>query len=316
MKFRPFGKTGLQVSEVGFGAWAIGGTSYGPTDDRVSVQALKKALDLGVNFFDTADTYGNGHSEELIGKTFGKARKEVLIATKGGWDFYHSKERIKDMSGSYLKEALHQSLKRLQTDHVDLYQLHNPDLKTIREGKIYETLDQFKREGKARFIGISIHDVEEAREVVLSGRADSVQLVYNMIEQEMRSEILPLARKQGVAVIAREPLACGFLTGKYTKESVFGEKDHRKRWTQEELEEDLGKVEKVKFMAGRYRSSMAQVALKFVLSNGEIATVIPGGKTPAQIEENVRSVSDGYLNANDLNELYKIFEKELAEPIS
>ena len=102
MKHRPFGNTGLEVSEVGFGAWAIGGTSYGPTEDRISIQALKKALNLGVNFFDTADTYGNGHSEELIGKTFGKVRKEILIATKGGWDFYHSRERVKDMSDSYL----------------------------------------------------------------------------------------------------------------------------------------------------------------------------------------------------------------------
>ena len=312
MKLRPFGKTGLTVSEVGFGAWAIGGTSYGPTDDRISVQALKKALDLGVNFFDTADTYGNGHSEELIGKTFVKIRKEVVIATKGGWDFYHSKERSKDMSDSYLKEALHQSLKRLKTDHVDLYQLHNPDLKVIREGKIYKTLEQFKRAGKARFVGISIHEVEEAKEIILSGRVDAVQLVYNMIEQEMRPEILPLAREKGIAVIAREPLACGFLTGKYTKESVFGEKDHRKRWTKEELEEDLAKVEKVKFMADRYTISLVKVALQFVLSHNEISTVIPGGKTPEQVEENVCSASDLYLNTNDLNELYKIFEKEFA----
>lgn len=312
MRNRSFRKTGLQVSEVGFGAWAIGGTSYGPTDDRVSVQALKKAFDLGVNFFDTADTYGNGHSEELIGTTFGKIRKEVVIATKGGWDFYHSKERIKDMSGSYLKEALHKSLKRLQTDYVDLYQLHNPDLKTIQEGKIYKILEQFKREGKARFVGISIHEVEEAKEVILSGKVDAVQLVYNMIEQEMRPEILPLAREKGIAVIVREPLACGFLTGRYTKESVFGEKDHRKRWTREELEEDLAKVEKVKFMADRYHISLAKAALKFVLSHNEISTVIPGGKTPEQVEENVHSVSDGYLNTNNLNELYKIFEKEFA----
>ena len=310
MKLRPFGKTGIRLSEVGFGAWAIGGTSYGPTEDRISVQALKKALDLGVNFFDTADTYGNGHSEELIGKTFGKRRKEILIATKGGWDFYHSKERVKDMSDTYLTEALHKSLKRLKTDHVDLYQLHNPDLQTLREAQIYKTLEQFKREGKARFVGISIHEVEDAKEVILSGRVDAVQLVYNMIEQEVRPEILPLAKEKGVAVIAREPLACGFLTGKYTKESVFGEKDHRKRWSREDLEEDLAKVAEVTFIGDRYNISLAQAALKFVLSREEVATVIPGGKTPKQVEENVLSVSNGYLNSNDLNELYKIFDRE------
>jgi len=311
MKFRSFGKTGIQVSEVGFGAWAIGGSSYGPTEDRVSIQALKKALDLGVNFFDTADVYGNGHSEELIGKTFQGIREQVVIATKGGWDFYRSKERVKDLSGSYLKEALHKSLKRLKTDYVDLYQLHNPDLQTIQGGKIYNILDHFKKEGKARFVGISIHEVDEAREVILSGGTDAVQLVYNMIEQEMQSEMLSLAKEKGIAVIAREPLACGFLTGKYTKDSVFGDKDHRKRWTKEELEEDLTDVGKVKFMATRYKISLAQVALKFVLSREEISVVIPGAKTPQQVEENVISVEDGYLNKNDLSELHHIFEKEL-----
>ena len=310
MKYRPFGKTGVQVSEVGFGAWAIGGNSYGPTEDRISVQALKEALDLGVNFFDTADVYGNGRSEELIGKTFEGIRKQVFLATKGGWDFYHSKERVKDLSDSYLKEALHESLRRLKTDYVDLYQLHNPDLETIREGKIFKTLEQFKKEGKARFVGISIHEVDEAKEVILSGKADAVQLVYNMIEQEMRPEILPLAKEKGIAVIAREPLACGFLTGKYTKDSVFGEKDHRKRWTKEELEKDLADVEKVKGMIGRYKIPLAQVALKFVLSRQEVSVVIPGAKTPEQTEENVHSIEDGYLNNNDLIELYQIFESE------
>ena len=203
-------------------------------------------------------------------------------------------------------------MKRLRTDHVDLYQLHNPDLKTIREGKIYKTLEQFKREGKARFVGISIHEMEEAKEVIFSGKVDAVQLVYNMIEQEMRSEILPLAKQKGLAVIVREPLACGFLTGKYTKGSVFGEKDHRKRWTKEELKEDLEKVGKVTFIAARHKISLAQAALKFVLSREEISTVIPGGKTPEQVEENIRSVADGYLNSKDLNELYQIFDKELA----
>lgn len=312
MRFRAFGKTGIQLSEVGFGAWAIGGTSYGPTDDATSLQALQRALDLGVNFFDTADVYGNGHSEELIGKTLRGIRKNVFIATKGGWDFYHSKERAKNMSSAYLKEALHQSLKRLETDTVDLYQLHNPDLRTIEEGQLFKTLEEFKRQGKARFVGISVHEVEEAKAVVLSGRCDAVQLVYNMIEQNMRPEILPLAREKGVGVIAREPLACGFLTGKYTKESVFGKQDHRKRWTKKELEGDLAEVEKVKFIADRCNTSLTQAALKFVLSREEISVVIPGAKTPKQVEENVFSVQDGYLNQNDLNELYKIFEKELA----
>lgn len=312
MKFRTLGQTPLKVSEIGFGAWAIGGNSYGPTDDRISIQALKKAIDLGVNFFDTADIYGNGHSEELIGRTFQGIRKEVIIATKGGWNFYHAK-RKKDMSGAYLKEALHKSLKRLKTECVDLYQLHNPDLATLQEGNIFKILETFKKEGKVRFVGISIDEVEEAKAVVLSGKSDTVQLVYNMIEQEMRPEVLPLAKEKGVGVIAREPLACGFLTGKYTKESVFQKGDHRNRWTRKELEEDLAQVEKVTFMAQRYKRSLSQVALQFVLSREEISVVIPGAKTPEQVEENILSVKEGYLNPNDLSELYQIFEREFSE---
>lgn len=311
MKFRILGKGGLRVSEVGFGAWAIGGNSYGPTEDRISLKAVKRALDLGVNFFDTADIYGNGRSEELLGKAFQGLRKDVVIATKGGWDFYHSKERRKDMSGPYIKEALHESLKRLKTDYVDVYQLHNPDLETIRAGGIFTVLEQFKREGKARLVGISVDEVEEAKEVILSGRADTVQLVYNMVEQEMRPEVLPLARERGVGVIAREPLACGFLTGKYTKDSVFGKGDHRKRWTREELEEDLAEVGKVAFMAARYKISLAQAALKFVLSREEVSVVIPGAKTPEQVSDNVEAGEGGYLEPEDLSELYRIFEKEL-----
>ncbi len=316
MKFRKLGRTNLDVSEIGFGAWAIGGTSYGSTDDRVSSRAVKRALDLGVNFFDTADIYGNGHSEQLLGKLFQGIRKELFIATKGGWDFYHGKERKKEMGASYLKEALHQSLKRLKTDYVDIYHLHNPDLETIREGEIFKTLDEFKREGKTRFVGISIHEVDEAKEVILSGGSDTVQLVYNMIEQEVRPQILPLAKKKNVGVIAREPLACGFLTGKYTKDSVFGKNDHRKRWTKEELKEELEEVEAVKFMADRYKTTLAQVALKFVLSRGEVSVVIPGAKTPEQVEENIRAHERGALKPEDLEELYQIFDTSLKESAS
>ncbi len=312
MKFRVLGKTGLRVSEVGFGAWAIGGNSYGPTDDRVSLQALTQALKCGVNFFDTADVYGNGHSEELLAKAFQGIRKEVLIATKGGWNFYHSKERVQDLSHSYLREALGKSLRRLKTDYVDLYQLHNPDLKTIQEGSIFKTLEEFKREGKARFVGISIHEVDEAKAVIEDGRADTIQLVYNMVEQDVRPEILPLAKEKRVGVIAREPLACGFLTGKYTQESRFGEGDHRRRWNPEELKEELEKVHKVSFIAKRRKLPLAQVALKFVLSREEVSVVIPGAKTPAQVEENVKAAEDEPLKQEDLTELYNIFDRELA----
>src|SRR3989338_4297843 len=156
MKYRVLGKTGLKISEIGFGCWAIGGTSYGPTKDEDSLQALETAWERGVNFYDTADTYGHGHSEELLAKFLkGKPRDKVIIASKAGWDFYHGGSR-KNFDSDYLRFACDESLKRLGVDTIDLYQLHNPSLELIKEGRVVNVLEELKRAGKIRFIGISI----------------------------------------------------------------------------------------------------------------------------------------------------------------
>ena len=170
MKKRKLGKTGLEVSELGFGCWAVGGTSYGPTDDQESLKAFAYAHDQGINFFDTADTYGHGHSEELLGETFKESSKrlQVILASKVGWDFYHGGSK-KNFGSDYIRFACGQSLKRLKTDFIDLYQLHNPIMEEIEEGSIFKVLSELKREGKIRHWGVSIHLAREGAVVIQKG---------------------------------------------------------------------------------------------------------------------------------------------------
>src|SRR2546425_1312664 len=164
MKYRTLGKTGLKVSEVGFGAWAIGGNdygnSYGPTDDKVSLAAVERAFELGCNFYDTADVYGHGHSEELLGQALKEHRNDVILATKVGGDFYHDPPRM-NFNPDYLEFASTKSCERLQTDHLDLYQLHNPPIQLLKNGKIFEGLEKLKDSGRIRHYGVSIHDPQE-----------------------------------------------------------------------------------------------------------------------------------------------------------
>src|SRR5438445_8223639 len=222
MRYRTLGSTGLKVSEVGFGAWAIGGNahgnSYGPTEDEASIAAIEKAVELGCNFFDTADVYGHGHSEELLGKALKGRRKEVVLATKGGSDFYHDPPRL-NFTEAHIFFAVEQSLKRLDTDIIDLYQLHNPPFSVIEGGRVFEPLEKLKKQGKVRYYGISIHDPQEGLLAMKTGKPSTIQVVYNYLRRDAAEELFPRALAEGVGIIAREPLANGFLTAKYTKDS-------------------------------------------------------------------------------------------------
>src|SRR6266513_1515187 len=186
MKYRKFGSTGFQVSEIGFGAWAIGGNdhgnSYGPTQDDESSRAIKTALDLGCTFFDTADVYGFGHSEELLGQALKGSRDRVILATKGGSDFYHQPSRL-NFTETHLTYAVEQSLKRLGTDYIDLYQVHDPPFSVIEHGRLFEPLEKLKAQGKIRFYGVSIHDPAEGLLALKIGRPAAIQMVYNYLRR-------------------------------------------------------------------------------------------------------------------------------------
>ncbi len=291
MQYRVLGKTGIKVSEVGFGAWAIGGNahgnSYGPTDDKASLEAVKKALDLGCNFFDTADTYGHGHSEELLGKALEGRRDEVVIATKVGGDFYHGTPRM-NFTPEYLLFALQKSLERLQTDYVDFYQLHNPPVQLIKNPNLFRVLDDLKKAGKIRHYGISIHDPSEGILAMKTGQPSTIQVVFNILRQEAKNELLNLAGENKVAIIAREPLANGFLTGKHKPDETFPEGDIRHNFPRNYITSMVHAAEKLKFLEGKGRT-LAQAAIRFTLDQAEVSTTIPGAKTAEQAQENIRA---------------------------
>jgi aryl-alcohol dehydrogenase-like predicted oxidoreductase len=321
MHTRTLGRTGLQVSEIGFGAWAVGGdrfgNSYGPTDDAVSRAAIHAALDAGCTFFDTADVYGHGHSETLLGEVIAERRMrgQVVLATKGGGNFYNIRVDPRvvaqfeqrtgrqlseygarsilpvvhraDFDAAYIEFALEQSLRRLRTDWIDLYQLHNPTEQQIRDGALFDVLDRLKQAGKIRFYGASIHQLAEGAAAVAGGRADTVQVAYSLMSQQAAHELFPVAEAAGVGIIAREPLANGILSGKYDVLDEFADSDIRSRWP---ARYRMARVEAAAFLQdvlAQPGRTLAQAALRFALDNPAVSVVVAGAKTPGQVLENL-----------------------------
>jgi aryl-alcohol dehydrogenase-like predicted oxidoreductase len=318
---RVLGRTGLQVSEIGFGGWAIGGNaygnSYGPTDDAESKRAVRRAYDLGCNFFDTADVYGHGHSEELLGEALHDVRDRVIIATKVGGNFYNRdvhplmRERIGQTVGrsldelehgtvlpvthdtnftpDYLRFAVERSLARLRTSYIDLLQLHNPPINLISAMETYEVLEQLKREGLIRFYGVSVHPPEEGMAAVNATMPDTVQIVYNLARREAEDVFFPAARAANAGVIVREPLANGFLAGKYAPDSTWERGDIRGRMPRPYVAQLTALGQRVKELAEKSGLTAAQLALKFVLDRADIACAIVGMKTVRQVDENLNA---------------------------
>jgi len=318
---RVLGRTGLQVSEIGFGGWAIGGNafgnSYGPTDDAESKRAIRRAYELGCNFFDTADVYGHGHSEELLGEGLRDVRDQVIIATKAGGNFYNRdihpllRDRIGQAIGrpldgvpegaplsvthdtnftpAYVRFAVEHSLERLRTDRIDLLQLHNPPINLISAMETYEVLEQLKREGLIRFYGVSVHPPEEGLAAVNATMPDTVQIVYNLARREAEDTFFPAARAANVGVIAREPLANGFLAGRYAPDSTWARGDIRARMPRPYVAQLTALGQRVKELADKSGMTAAQLALKFVLDRTDIACAIVGMKTVQQVEDNLNT---------------------------
>lgn len=311
MNYRVLGKTGLKVSEIGFGAWAIGGMDWGPkVEDREAIAALHKAIDLGVNFIDTADVYGHGHSEELIARVRKERKEELIIGTKVGNNFYEG-PRHQDFSRKYLMSAVEQSLKRLGVEVLDLLQLHGPDATEIQKGEIFEVLDTLKREGKIRFAGISVrsfHD-DEGVLAIQSGKVDVLQVRYNLLEWGSVDTVFPLAKEHDIGIIARIPLLFGVLTGKFTRASRFSEGDHRQEnLSPEKLAGFLNQLVRLYFLFQGTEVTMAQTALRFILSNDVVATVIPGAKHPSQAVENCAASDLGSLPADVLAKIAAVIK--------
>jgi aryl-alcohol dehydrogenase-like predicted oxidoreductase len=312
MEYRTLGRTGLRVSDVGFGAMTIGGEAFGATDDNESLKALHHALDRGMNFIDTADAYGRGHSEELIAQVLKTRRKEVVLATKGGNQFT-LRQGQRNFDPDYIAGALEQSLKRLQIDTIDLYQLHNPSAEVMRRGEIFELLDRVKREGKIRYYGVSLETAADGVVAIQTGKPDTLQVVYNILHQDPESELFPLARKENIGILARVPLERGVLSGKFPTPEVFARGDFRARmFSGPALAPLNAAIEKLGFLVRGDVPNLAQAALRFVLSHPAVSTVIPGIRTVKQVDDNT-AVSGKRLPEDDLARLHELYRGEFRQ---
>ena len=307
MQYRKFGNTDLNVSEVGFGAWAIGGGAmigetvigWGDADDTVSVKAIHAALDAGINFFDTADIYGLGHSEKLLGEQIGE-RNDVVIATKAG-NVARNEQFTIDYSKDHILKACEDSLKRLKREAIDYYQLHTARLEHLQNGECIEAMQQLQKQGKIRYWGLSLNTFEPAydAEFLLSKNlGNGFQLVLNIINQKALPLLKPMARK-GYGIIARMPLQFGLLTGKFDKQVNFPDHDHRKnRLTKGVIDSALAATAPVWELCSKYNCNKTTLALSYILSYQEVSTVIPGIRTPKQVKLNTDGLFQ--LDAEDL----------------
>lgn len=318
MKYRKLGRTGLSVSEIGFGGWGIGGrtvghTSYGETDDATSLAALSRALDCGITFFDTSSAYGEGHSEALIGQAFsGSKRDKVVIATKAG---YESWDRAPDFSPVAIEASAEKSLMRLRSDHVDLFQLHNPPAEALREGALREVLERLQAAGKIRAWGVSAKSPAEAIEALVEFGAPVVQANFNMMDVRIvDSGLLQEVERRGAGFIGRTPLCFGFLSGAIGRDTSFPPGDHRLGWSRAQLDNWIDGARDLLLAVGAQPGKEgARSALRFCLAFAGVSTVIPGILTMSEAEANAAASRSGPLPADavaavlDINRTRRFF---------
>jgi aryl-alcohol dehydrogenase-like predicted oxidoreductase len=288
---RRLGKSGIEITAIGTGLWAVGG-GWGPVDDQQALDAIETSLDAGINFFDTADVYGNGHSEELLGKAMQGRRERFVVATKIGWVGYDGKNnRSQYDSADKLIAGVEKSLQRLQTDHIDLIQDHifyrEPNSDVFIEG-----FQKLQRDGKVRAYGLSSSDFAFIRDFNRDGHCATLQIDYSLLNRTAESEIFPYCQANNIGVIVRGALAMGILAGKFTSETRFPEGDFRRNWHENPDEqhtflEDLDKVERLRALTNS--RTLSQLALRFVIDHPAVTTVIPGARSPKQARENVQA---------------------------
>lgn len=301
MLTRTFGRTTQKISEIGHGTWSMG-NMWGAKDDTEAIKSLIRSLELGVTFIDTAYVYGDGHSEQLIAKTFKQTSENVFVATKVPPKNYQWPARSnvpvnEAFPEDHIIKFTETSLKNLNTDCLDLQQLHVWHDNWLTQSDWPAVIEKLKRSGKIRYFGISINDnaPDTALKMVESGLIDSVQVIYNIFDQSPEEKLFPLCRQKNVGVIVRVPLDEGALTGNLRADTVFAKGDWRSNYfTKERLPETVSRVEKLKFLIRDETRTMTEAALKFCLSHPAVSTVIPGMRKVKHVEENC-AVSDGKL---------------------
>ena len=319
MNYRTLGRTGWKISEISFGAWAIGG-SWGNVSDTESLAALHAALDGGVNFFDTADVYGDGRSERLLAKLKKQRKEKFYIATKAG-------RRLPAQSvEGYTKKNLHawvnRSLKNLNTDTIDLLQLHCPHPEVFYRPEVFGILDDLVKEGKLRYYGVSVEKVEEALKAIEFPNVQSVQIIFNIFRQRPAELFFAEAQKKKVGILARVPLASGMLSGKISAASQFAKDDHRQfnrhgqafdrgeTFSGVDFDAALAATAKLKKLVPT-GATLAQLALKWILEFPAITCSIPGAKRPAQVSENIAAADLKKLSPATMKQIGALYSKQI-----
>ncbi len=323
MEYRPFGQTGMQVSAIGVGCWEIGG-GYGSIEETQFIQAVHRALDLGINCFDTAEGYGFGASERSLAKALGNRRKEALVVTKFGIG-YKEAPNFRDSSRQRVMASIEKSLQNLNTDYVDVYMVHWPDVNTPFE-ETMRALDDLVQQGKVRAVGISNFRLSQIETSMRTRRVDVAQYCWNLFDRRMQKEIYPYCRDHNIGVMAYGSLAYGLLTGTFTEDIDFGTDDWRARrgrmgginlfqhlFGPDYFPRNLRVVEELKVIAARYGKSLPQFALRWTTSNPVISTALVGCRNVAEVEDNVGALGWS-LTAADLQEIDAIFARHGVEP--
>ena len=318
MEQRPFGRTGLNVGAVGYGCWEIGG-GYGDVEEADFERAIGRALDLGINCFDTAEGYGMGASERALAQALGSRRDEAIIVTKFGMN-YKDKPNLRDSSRERVFASIDKSLKNLGTDYVDVYLVHWPDRLTPFE-ETMSALDEIVRDGKVRFVGLSNFKLSEIEECMKTRRVDVVQYGWNMFDRRMQTAILPYCEQNGVGFMAYGSLAFGLLTGTFTEDHDFGGADWRARqgnmgaikmfraiFGPEKFKDNVRAVNELKPVADRYGKSLPQLALRWAISHPAVSTALVGCRTVAEVEDNAGAVGWS-ISDEDMKAIDAIFAK-------
>jgi aryl-alcohol dehydrogenase-like predicted oxidoreductase len=320
MNYRELGKTGYKVSEISFGAWAIGGT-WGDVEDDESLAALHTAVDAGVNFFDTADVYGDGRSERLLAQLKkDRASEEIIIATKAGRRL--PEQTVDGYSRENLTAFIERSLGNLQTDALDLIQLHCPPTDAYYHPEIFDIMDDFVAQGKIKHYGVSVERVEEAIKAVEYENVKTVQIIFNIFRQRPADVFFDLAKRKNIGILTRLPLSSGMLTGKMSKDSTFEAEDHRnfnrhgaafdvgETFSGVDYETGLTAVEELRALVPE-GMTMAQLALRWILMFDAVTCAIPGAKNPAQAQANAKATEFPPLSEDVMLKIREIYERRI-----
>ena len=324
MEYRTLGRTGWEISAIGFGAWAIGGAAWGGADDDESIRALHTAIDHGVNFIDTADVYGDGRSERLVGQVRKERSEELIIATKAGRRL--DPHTAEGYNRENLTAFVERSLRNLDVEAIDLLQLHCPPSVVYDRPEVFGILDDLVEAGKLRYYGVSVEQVSEAMTAIGYPGVQSVQIIFNMFRLKPADEFLAAAAEADVGILARVPLASGLLTGKFRPSTEFDPDDHRsfnregeafdvgETFSGVDYDTGLEAVDALREIVPGDRT-MAQMALRWILSFSEVTSTIPGARNPKQARENAQAAQLPPLSAAARTRIVEVYDEYFREAV-